>query len=100
MSLISSASFEDGYLHFYSDMRLDKIPETLHWSKHSERHFIFYNCELLEITPNNFLDKRFEKRINYKYKISYEKKFTSKYKDEVDSMFLTYIRNKKINDIL
>lgn len=97
---IISASFEEGYFHFILKNKFDKIPSIIKWSKHSDRHFIFYNCQIVTVKENNYINQRFTQDINYKYKVSYERKFTSKHKDEVESMFKIYLRDKKLNELL
>jgi len=97
---IISASYEDNMFHFILENKCE-IPPIIKYSRHSERHFIFYNCEVVEIvekTHFDFLTKKENK--DYKYKVSYEKKFTSKFKDEVYSKFYSYMRDKKLDMIL
>jgi hypothetical protein len=95
---ITDATFDDGLFHILVNEEVD-IPNIIEYSKHSERHFIFYNCEVILKRERKFLDQFLKPGKNYKYIIKYEKKFTSKYKDIVDSDFKIFIRNKKLNEL-
>lgn len=96
---IMGDSYEDGMFHFILENKCE-IPLTIEYSRHFDRHFIFYNCKVVEILERNYLDSFLKKQKDYKYKVTYEKKFTSKFKDEVYSNFISYIREKKLNILL
>lgn len=97
---IIGSSYEDNMFHFILEEKCE-IPSTIEYSKHSERHFVFYNCVVVEISENRYFDFSTKKeKKNYKYKVSYEKKFTSKFKSETYSKFYSYTRDKKLDMIL
>jgi len=97
--VIVNVTFDGGLLHIIVNEKID-IPQIIKYSKHSERHFIFYNCELIEELERHFYDSFFKKQKNYKYIIKYDMKFTSKYCNDTVSKYQSYIREQKLNQIL
>ena len=63
---ITDATFDDGLFHILVNEEVD-IPNIIEYSKHSERHFIFYNCELILKREMKFLDQFLKPSKNYKY---------------------------------
>ena len=96
---IVNMSFENGLLHITTEED-QKIPSIIKYSKHNERHFIFYNCKLIDRKIQTGFSKMKTLYTHFKYEISYEKKFTSKFISKVNSDFRIYIRDKKIDLIL
>ncbi len=97
---ITNMSFEDGYLHLITEIDVE-IPSTFIHSKHTERHFIFYNCKVVEKKVNSGMSHKTRNLYTqFKYKISYDKKFTSKFKSDIDQDFIKFLREEKINILL
>lgn len=52
---IIGASYEDNMFHFILENKCE-IPSIIEYSRHSERHFIFYNCVVVGISENRYFD--------------------------------------------
>ena len=127
---IVGATFNDNLFHITVQKSIESpIPMVIEYSKHCNRHFIFYNCQIVpERKKNRQLGQKkysiqsiplpdsFKTTVDiyidyishsdeniypdYHYTISYEKKFTSKDIYDTISKYKSYIREKKINEIL
>lgn len=99
---IKSATFDDNMFHIMTSVPIE-IPFTIGYTKHSSRYFIFYNCKIIKeyVESIRSISKQFtlSNDDNYKYIISYEKKFSSKSKNEIESRYKKYIRSKKIESL-
>ncbi len=96
---IIDVSFDDGFLHLTTSED-QEITHTIEYTKHRDRHFIFYNCNVISKDARVCLTKTLNEVTNFYYKISYEKKFTSKSLSEVLSLFRIYTREDKLNSLL
>jgi len=96
---VIDTSFDDGLLHLITGED-QEIPDIIEYTKHQNRHFIFYNCNVISKNIKVSLNKTLNEVTTFNYKISYEKKFTSKSLSEVQSSFKIYTRDEKLNSIL
>jgi len=100
---VLNISFDDGLFHVMTSED-QEIPFTIEYPKHRDRDFILYNCTVIEkkevILPVYGPDFGKKLQTRFDYKISYEKKFTSKSLSEVQSSFKIYTRDEKLNSIL